>query len=48
MQECFAMLELARRRRLLTTEDHAALKETLEIIARMLAGLINGLDKRDG
>jgi hypothetical protein len=40
------MLELARRRQLLTTEDHTFLKERLEEIARMLSGLINGLDKR--
>ena len=48
VQECVPMLELARRRRLLTIEDHASLKERLEEIARMLSGLINGLDKRDG
>jgi four helix bundle protein len=48
VQECVPMLEVARRRRLLTTEDHASLKARLEEIARMLSGLINGLDKRDG
>ena len=41
------MLELARRRRrLLTTEDHTLLKERLEEIARMVSGLIKGLDNR--
>ena len=47
VQECVPTLELARRRRLLTSEDHASLKERLEEIARTLSGLINGLDKRD-
>jgi four helix bundle protein len=47
VQECVPMLELARRRRLLTNEDHASLNERLEEISRMLAGLINGLDNRE-
>jgi four helix bundle protein len=45
--ECVPMLELARRRRLISTEDHATLKERLEEIARMLSGLINALDNRE-
>jgi four helix bundle protein len=47
VQECVPMLELARRRRLLTTEQHASLKDSLEEIARMLSGLINGLENRE-
>ena len=46
VQECVPLLELARRRGLLELADHAALKSQLEEIARMLSGLINGLDKR--
>ena len=46
-QECVPMLELARRRRLLTNEDHAFLKDRLEEIARMLSGLIKGLENRE-
>ena len=46
-QECVPLLELARRRRLLDDARHAALREELETIARMLSGLINGLDKRE-
>jgi four helix bundle protein len=46
-QECVPMLELARRRRLVTDADHASLTSRLEEIARMLAGLINGLENRD-
>ena len=41
------MLELPRRRRLISDKDHASLKERLEEIARMLCGLIKGLENRD-
>ncbi len=41
------MLELARRRQLITNDEHASLKERPEEIGRMLSGLINGLDKRE-
>jgi hypothetical protein len=37
---------LASRRRLLEPDRHAALREALEQIARMISGLIKGLDKR--
>jgi hypothetical protein len=47
VQECVPMLELALRRRLLTTEDHVSLKERLEEIAGTLTGLIKGLDNRE-
>ena len=49
VQECVPLLELAARQGLLTAERHAQLKSNLEEIARMLSGLINGLEKpRDG
>ncbi|MFN5625429.1 MAG: four helix bundle protein, partial [Planctomyces sp.] len=47
VQECVPLLELARRRGLVTAEDDEALKAQLEEIGRMLSGLINGLDHRD-
>jgi four helix bundle protein len=47
VQECVPLLELARRRGLVTTDDHEALKAQLEEIARMLSGLINGIDNRE-
>jgi four helix bundle protein len=47
VHECVPMLEMARRRRLIADEDHSSLKARLEEIARMLAGLINGLDNRE-
>ncbi len=47
VQECVPLLELALRRKLLTVEDHVTLKSQLEEIARMLSGLINGLENRE-
>lgn len=47
VQECVPLLELARRRGLLTADDHEALNAQLEEIARMLSGLINGIDNRE-
>jgi four helix bundle protein len=47
VQECVPLLELAQRRRLLTPEEHISLKESLEEIARMLSGLIKGLENRE-
>lgn len=46
VQECVPLLELAKRRGLLNETDHLALKAQLEEIARMLAGLIQGIEKR--
>jgi four helix bundle protein len=45
VQECVPLLELARRRQLLTEAVHQELKDQLEGISRMLSGLINGLEK---
>lgn len=47
VQECVPLLELARRRGLLTPQTHAELKDRLEEIARMLSGLIKGLEDRE-
>ncbi len=44
--ECVPLVELARRRGLVSEEASLALRERLEIIARMISGLINGLDNR--
>lgn len=46
VQECVPLLELALRRGLITSDEHLALKERLEEVARMLAGLIRGLENR--
>ena len=44
--ECVPLLELARRRGLIDDAERGKLKDDLEEIARMLSGLIGGLDKR--
>lgn len=46
IQECVPLMELARRRGLLDDGAHGKRKDDLEEIARMLSGLISGLDKR--
>ena len=46
VQECVPLLELARRRGFLSDSNHSKRKADLEEIARMLSGLINGLEKR--
>jgi four helix bundle protein len=46
VQECVPLLELAARQGLLGPQPHERLKADLEEIARMLSGLINGLDHR--
>jgi four helix bundle protein len=46
VQECVPLLELAARQNLLVADRHRQMKANLEEIARMLSGLINGLDKR--
>ena len=46
VQECVPLLELASGRSLISEEKHAQLKAQLEEIARMLSGLIKGLENR--
>jgi len=46
-QECVPLLEIARRRGLIQEPAALAMRERLEVIAKMVSGLINGLDKRD-
>lgn len=45
-QECVPLLEIACRRGFMSAADHDALKDALEEISRMVAGLITGLDNR--
>jgi four helix bundle protein len=45
--ECVPLLELCKREKLLTEEDHASLKAELEILAKMLSALIRGAEKRE-
>lgn len=45
-QECIPLLEVARRRGLIDQSKHERLRADLETIAKMISGLINGLEKR--
>ena len=47
VQECVPLLEVARRRGLIDESKHEALYQDLETIAKMVSGLINGLEKRE-
>ena len=44
-QECVPLLELARRRKLLDEAHHTSMRDDLETIAKMISGLISGLEK---
>ena len=46
VQECVPLLEIARRRGLVDEGPHASLRDAIEVMAKMISGLINGLDKR--
>ena len=46
VQECVPLLELTLRQKLFAADRHLRFKAALEEIARMLSGLINGLDSR--
>ena len=46
VQECIPLLELASRRGFITPSRHAEFRTELEEIAKMLSGLIQGVDKR--
>jgi four helix bundle protein len=46
-QECVPLLEIAKRRGFIADAQHAQLRTELEVIAKMISGLINGLDKRE-
>lgn len=45
-QECVPLLELARRKNFIDKQKVAELRNNLEIIAKMISGLINGLENR--
>jgi len=46
VQECVPLLELTCRRGLVNDIIHNQLRDELEIMAKMISGLINGIDKR--
>jgi four helix bundle protein len=44
-QECVPMLEICKRKQLIQPEECEVLKEEIDIIAKMINGLIRGLEK---
>ncbi len=46
VHECVPLLEVGRRRGLLEDAKHQVLSQELEVIAKMISGLIHGLNKR--
>ncbi|MBX7072704.1 MAG: four helix bundle protein [Pirellulales bacterium] len=46
LQECVPLLEIAHRRGLIKVTIHARLRNELETIAKMVSGLIRGLERR--
>jgi four helix bundle protein len=46
-QECVPLIEVARRRALITDPNARKLSQQLEEIAKMISGLVNGMDKRE-
>lgn len=47
VRDCMPLVEVARRCGLVPEQAARALRERLEVIAKMISGLINGLDKRE-
>jgi four helix bundle protein len=46
IQECVPLLELAQRRGLIDETGHHKFRDELEVLAKMLSGLIKGIDRR--
>lgn len=46
VQECIPLLEIAKRKQLISEVKLSALFDQLEVISKMLSGLINGLERR--
>jgi four helix bundle protein len=46
VQECVPLLEVARRRGFVSDADRSSLRSQLEEMAKMISGLINGLERR--
>ena len=47
-QECIPLIEIAHRRSLISAAQQAQFRSEIEIIGKMLSGLINGLEHRKG
>ena len=47
VQECVPLLDVARRRGLVDESKHETFRQNLETIAKIISGLINGMNKRE-
>ncbi len=45
-QECIPILEIVKRKKLISDLEHKEMKSQLEEISKMISGLINGLENR--
>jgi four helix bundle protein len=45
-QECVPLLELARRKDLVPDDAHRGFREQIEVMAKMISGLISGIENR--
>jgi four helix bundle protein len=43
VQECVPLLEIAKRKNLIPEQEHLKIKEELEVIAKMISGLVNSI-----
>jgi len=48
VQERVPLMEIGKRRGLISEESHASLRQQLEVRAKMISGLIQGIEKREG
>jgi hypothetical protein len=46
VQECVPLLEIAKRKQLISDVNLSDLSNRLEVISKMISGLINGLEKK--
>jgi four helix bundle protein len=45
-QECVPLLEICKKKNLIRAEDNEALKTEIDVVIKMIYGLVKGLDKR--
>lgn len=45
-RECVPILEICRRKNLIRIEDYEAMKNEIDVVIKMIYGLVKGLDKR--
>lgn len=46
-QECVPILEICKRKNLIRAEDHEVLKMEIDVVIKMIYGLVKGMTKRN-